>query len=175
MKIVNCPITGQTSEVLKFHVDSNKDPLYTSYRGYHTGVDLSGSKVYSLFPGVVVHTNKDEYKYSCIISFDSCNYFMYSNLKSLNVKRGDVVDTSQLIGECDKFVHVDYLTLEQTKWPVRIGQVTFYKHDPLKYISEGYGDLINYYAVKADDTVAVYPSDDELPPQVLAEFTDSRG
>ena len=71
MVILNCRITKQDSTVLKDCVMSEFNPLYLHYRGFHTGVDLEGVFVYSLYDGTVVHVGSSESGRSVIIQTGS--------------------------------------------------------------------------------------------------------
>lgn len=147
MTIYDCTVTNSNATVLKHNVTDTKDPLYKVYKGYHPGVDLKCDKVYSQFPGQVAYVGQDLGNYCVAVMYNVSNYFMYKHLKSVNVSEGDRVDTSQLLGVANKYVHVDYLTLVTSKWPVRIYNSTYYKHDPTTILTEGYESLINYYSM----------------------------
>lgn len=148
MIITNCVVTQQDSNVIKEYVDNNRDPLYREYKGYHTGIDIEGSYVYSLCPGVVVSVGQmpESSMLSVIVQYDNNNCFVYNNLVDVKVTEGQTVSAYHLLGQCKKYVHFEYINSTPSIWPVRVGMVTFYKHNPTTFATEGYGSLINYAA-----------------------------
>ena len=120
MIVKNCAITKSDATILKNWKISKAE--------IHSGIDLSATKIYSPFYGVVlgcVYSPKDIY--SVILQYNA-----YTS--SLSVRRGDLVIEGQLIGECNKFVHVEFLSYYMPEnvppMSVRIENLSYYKIDP---------------------------------------------
>lgn len=135
MVIPNCGITHQDSEVLKQCVMSDKDPLFKIYGEYHTGVDLSARNIFSLYDGTVVSIGDSSKGHSVIIQtgMSFCISYRWLTITS-SISAGETVCAGQEIGRVDKYIHVEVLTKSQSKWPVRIGRVQWYKTDPMNVI-----------------------------------------
>lgn len=129
MVIPNCGITGQDSKVLKDCVMSKNSVFYTIYKGYHTGVDLEATQVYSLYDGVVVKIGKNNLGCSVIVQTGSSFCISYGNLKDVSLREGQSISSGDVLGSVDKKVHVEYYTTKQSSWPVRVGTRTWYKND----------------------------------------------
>lgn len=142
MFISNCEITGQTSKVLKECVMSDKHSLYKEYGGYHTGVDIEGSSVFNLFDGVVVWVGKNTQTYSVIVQTGDTFCMVYSNLTTADVIKGESINKGRKLGDVYKYVHVEKLSNDTSKWPVRVGQRTWYKADVTGMLYGGYTSLV---------------------------------
>lgn len=130
MIIQNCKITGADSKVIKDCVMSKDSELYRLYRGYHTGIDLSGSSVFSMYDGVVVQIGNSTKGRSVIVRTGSSFCVVYSNLSEVSdIQAGQDITSGYRIGSVKSHVHVEYLTLSESIWPVRIGRTTWYKND----------------------------------------------
>ena len=133
--IRQCPITLTNSEVKVPWIDSEKDPWYKKYGGFHTGIDIIGRNVYANCPCVctyIGHTEED--RNVVIIQYDKTTSFRFANLVSVNVSTNAIVEQGQLIGVANRFVHFEYLNRESSQWCVRVGHETYYKHDPYTYV-----------------------------------------
>ena len=141
-------VTHGDVKILKYFDISNKAPYHYNTTGYHTGVDIECSEVYSGFPGTVILVNKPDCKtYTAIVQYNAENAFAYCNLQSVNVEEGQQVDTDDLIGTCSKFAHVEYLTKSNpNKFRVLLTKQVFYKHDPINILLNGYNEMIEYSA-----------------------------
>lgn len=159
--------------IVKPHIESDKDLNYKIYGGYHTGVDVSASSVYNLCPGTAVLVSKDRNTWTVIVQYDMANCIQYKNLAECAVSTGEFVDTYQLIGRVDKFVHIDYLSVGENVWPVRVGSQTLYKHDPTEIVLNGYESVFNYLST-LQSPEPVFVTDDELPPTVAAMLLNNR-
>lgn len=113
-----------------------------------TGVDILASTVYSACKGVVIFVGCDmSGKYTITVQIDSKQSIRYCNLSSENVSPNDRVDEGTELGTVDKLVRVEYCTTEidedsqntednpsdeegREAIYVRIGSMTYYKHDP---------------------------------------------
>lgn len=141
--IKHCIASGGTdAEILKQHVDSELDPLYIEYGGYHTGVDLKTDKVFSLCPGTVLFVGKDDSQFSIIVQLTGNTCVMYKNVEGVIVSVGDEVKEGQFLCDATKFLHVDLLQRNVTKWPVRVRGITYYKTNPMKLLTDGYSEFI---------------------------------
>ena len=136
MIIKNCFITKSDSTILK--------DWSTSSNNIHTGIDLSGNKIYSPCYGVVVqilnsmHDNK-----IIVIQYNADTCIRFTNLSSVEVKINQSVTEGELIGHCTKYVHVELLstTIDQSsldqimlKLPVRVKSKTYFRISPLDLV-----------------------------------------
>lgn len=119
----------------------NEDSLimkkWSSIKPYHTGLDILATTVYSICKGVVLFVGKDEdNKYVVSVQVNNTQCVRYGNLKEVSVIAGQLVD-AHVIGTADQHVHFEYCTtdLSGSIWPVRLGKVTYYKHNPYSVIS----------------------------------------
>lgn len=127
MVISNCAITKQTSKILESATMNSSHDVHTQY---HTGVDLEGSKIYTMYDGTVVVSKLGHIGHSVIIQTGMSFCIVYEHLESANVQVGQYVAQGDLIGYADNWVHVELLKLKLSAWPVRIGETTWYKADP---------------------------------------------
>lgn len=162
--ISNCEITKQDSEILKECVMSSDNKLYSEYKGYHTGIDLSATKVYSLFDGLVVWIGNVTKGHSVIIRTGEsfCMSYMYILSLPSNIQKGRAVSKGQYLGDVYKYVHVEKLGQTKSKWPVRLGVETWYKEDPTSMLYGGYNTTATQH--KFSDMkiglTSTYPSGD---------------
>lgn len=131
MKIKNCIITKSDTEIVKNWKVTVND--------IHSGIDLSATDVYSPFYGVVidcVYSPQD--KYSVIIQYNAYTCVRLCNITSLAVKRGSLVTEGQLVGKCNKFVHVEFLSYYKPDglppMSVRIENLSYYKVNPTELV-----------------------------------------
>lgn len=131
--IPSCSITQKDSNILKYFVDNQEDPRYKEYGGFHTGVDIECKEVYAPCSCVVTYigNNTDE-RNVVIVQYDSHTSFRFCNLLDVRVGVGPI-EVGTLIGIANTFVHFELLTREESRWVVRVGGQTHYKHDPYEY------------------------------------------
>lgn len=120
---------------------NNEDSLiikkWSSIKPYHTGLDISAATVYSICKGVVLFVGKDEdNKYVVSVQVNNTQCVRYGHLNEVSVIAGQLVD-AHVIGTADQYVHFEYCTTDVSGsiWPVRLGEVTYYKHNPYPVIS----------------------------------------
>lgn len=139
MVISNCEITKQNSEVLKDCVMLKTSSLYKEYGGYHTGMDIAGSDVYSLYDGTVVSVGRSGSRYSVIVQTGSSFCMCYANIISIPlVRKGQTVSAGDHLGKVRGYVHIEALSKTESLWPVRIGKEDWYKYDVSAVIYGGY-------------------------------------
>lgn len=132
-KLSNSPLTKSDTNILVPYIDSQSHSWYKKYGGYHTGVDVEGSEIYAYQSGVVIQIGDlDDGLKAVVIQYTANISLRYANMSSLLIKMGDVIKPGELIGIAKKFVHFEYLskTKENSMWPVRVGTMTYFKHDP---------------------------------------------
>ena len=139
-------VTQGNVKILKYFNISEKLPYHKGTVGWHTGVDILCDKVYSPFPGTVVYIGKDMQKhYTVIIQYNQTHAVAFQNMKSLVVKSGEIVDSYHEVGAPDEFVHVEYLSTENpNRFKVMLTGQTFYKHDPIDLLLNGYESWLDY-------------------------------
>lgn len=168
-KLSYSPLTQSATNILVPYIDDEKDSWYKQYGGYHTGVDVEGLETYSYQSGVVTQIGKmDTNLYAIVIQYTASTSLRYANMSSLCVKQGDVISQGQLIGIAKKFVHFEYLTKDKgtSMWPVRVGSMTYFKHDP-ELLFDGTVQL------NANDWSKIQVADTTSIPYVLRESQES--
>lgn len=130
MVISNCEITKQDSTILRSCVMDKNSIEYKQTKQFHTGVDLTGDKIYAAYGGTVVFIGEDEHGRCVIIQTGSSFCASYSNLDAIDVRAGQVISEGSFVGTCKKYVHVELLQQTSSLWPVRVGVATWYKQDP---------------------------------------------
>ncbi|MCD8211643.1 MAG: M23 family metallopeptidase [Oscillospiraceae bacterium] len=150
--IIDCPVTKTTSQVLYPYIDDKKDYWYNIYGGYNTGIDIECDNVYSICPSVVIFIGQENKYYTVVIQYTSEICFRYCHLKNVNVERGQICDSGELIGKASKFCSFELLTKTQNNstWPVRISSKTFYIQNPEEY-ADGTIILLGSGKVNPDD------------------------
>lgn len=129
----NLEITQSDADIIVPFIDNKKHPWYQTYGGFHTGVDITCESVYAYRSGVVtqIGTSFDN-RYSVVVQYTAKVSLRYDNLSSVFVTEGKVIRQGQYIGIAKQFVHFEYLTSEKgnSKWPVRVGKLTYFKQNP---------------------------------------------
>lgn len=122
-----CPITNKNSKISSNYGIKDKN--------LHTGVDIeyTGS-VLSICEGVVLFVGQsfNMKGITVVIQYSTTQCVRYSNLSECFVSSGSTVQRAVVIGECEGSIHFEYLTTSASEVPecVRIGSVTYYRHDP---------------------------------------------
>lgn len=169
MLIKDCKLTNKDSTILK----TWKFVPYNESLS-HTGVDVSGSKVYSLCFGVVIAVNHDEDGYAVTVQYNERICVRYCHLHNVHVNEGDSICYQDLIGECYRYVHFEYCTStsSESNWAVRIGHVTFYKCDPLPVLKNREKFIADYRdgSTIQDSEDLPYAELDKITASVLEEF-----
>ncbi len=154
MKVIT-NITKTNSEILR---------KWKEIIPFYTGVDIKANEIYSVCTGVVIE--KDKYKdvltlpkraaqelYVITIQYDSNTCVRYLHLKESAVGIGDLIMTGQLLGKAQKYVTIEYATNEKSKWPVRISDTEYYKHNPIGVIT-GEIELPDISVIKEDTDIS---------------------
>lgn len=173
MIITNCDITHTNSKILRsWKVSSNPSVC-------HTGIDISGSIVYSICFGAVVSITKDFDGYAVTVQYDDYKCVRYCHLSSVDVQLGTPIKFGEVIGKCNKYVHFEYLISDKCYpyWSVNISDVIFYKCDPTPVLFERKQFLYDYREdMPYTDTSNMLEAKlDEITPEVLFEFEGSKG
>lgn len=114
-------------------------------QGYFTGVMLDACEVFSICDGVIVQVEKSiEYFQVVTIQYSVDLYIRYLNVIQLadDIVEGRTIRLGQSIGHTYQnraCIEVCTSTAVSHKWPVRVGEKTIYKVDPLPYLED---DLI---------------------------------
>lgn len=128
--------------------------IVEEYTDYHPYILLHTKNIYSVCPGIVVlkgsSNRRGSDRYKVIIQYDNEHYFGYGNLTNVSVEVGDRVDYGDIIGSNTssiKEISFEYYTIDKSKYPVypvRIGNNTFYKQNPTRFMTEGYESIVSY-------------------------------
>lgn len=103
----------------------------------HPSLDIFASAVYSMCKGVVLFIGLgDDDRFVVSVQVNDSQCIRYGNLLDVSLYMGQLVDT-QLVGHADEYVSIEYVSTTKSTsiWPVRIGEVTYYKHNPYPVIS----------------------------------------
>lgn len=126
--IENCLVTKGSTKLLKLWCDDTTKEL-------HSGIDLSAREVYSISNGVIIEVGQVA-KHKCVtVQYDEKTCVRYMNLDSVSILLGHTISFGDKIGDVGSFVHFEYLTPEKSLWPVRIGPLRYYKHDPIDLLT----------------------------------------
>lgn len=138
-------LTDQEFNIICPWITQSDRKLYRKYKTLHTGVDISGKKAYAYSQGVILMIGIQGDKYSVTVQFDAENIFRYCNLSSVDLAVGDIVQAGDRIGTAKRHLHFEWATTaEKSKFPVYIGDVTYYKQNPERLFN---GDVV----LKAND------------------------
>ena len=156
------------------HKPSDTTCILASYQDsispYVSGLEILGDSIYSLSSGKVIGVGRNR-QGDIAVSVLVTNHTMirYTHLSSIHVALGDSLSVSNLIGESNKFVRLEYCTpdKEESKWVVRFNGLVMYKHNP-QGLLDGSIDL----TVSAPDTLTLY---DIMNPTLSSELTNNRG
>ena len=124
--IENCSITLEDSEVkTEYNVWDTKS--------WCDGTEIYADKVYSPCKGIVIQEIKDSNFWSITVQYSEHIALRFSHMKDLDVRPGEVIETLRLLGHADKYVHFEYLTIEDPGLGRMVTfppNLVFYKHDP---------------------------------------------
>ena len=154
-------LTANTSRILKKYNDESLP--------YVSGLEIAGTSIYNVCPGKVVAVGQESNKtYAVTVFINNNQMIRYTNLEYADVKVGQQLTFRDYIGRCKKFVRLEYCTPNKghSIWPVRIDDITMYKHDP-----EG---LING-SIKLKVYYGGYEDSSSITDSSLYELSDNRG
>ena len=104
----------------------------------HTSIDIKTTDVYNIIKSQVVDILENNWKgkttYIITMKVSDDLYIRYLNLSDSPVSMFDALDTGIRIGSADKWVGVEYCTRVYSRYPVLIGSIKIYKHDPSDFI-----------------------------------------
>lgn len=104
----------------------------------HTSIDIKTTEVHNTIKSVVVdileNNRKGKTTYIVTTKVSDDLYIRYLNLSDSPVSVLDAFDAGIKIGTADKWVGVEYCTRVHSSYPVMIGNVKIYKHDPSDFI-----------------------------------------
>lgn len=134
--IKNCLITNSDAKILRQYCIDRNSPLYAEYRGFNTSVNLEATDVYNMYSGyVAIISGNTRFRYDVVVVLNTTQAIKYGNLKSIDVKLKQNVDTFQRIGYADKYVSVEYLsTYTYNQYSFRVEHIQMYKDDPMKIL-----------------------------------------
>lgn len=158
MVIHECGVTQMDSTVLKDYAVYANDPAYKHIHKYCPGLDLSGTIAYTIYPGMVVYIGEGDYGKTVIVQTGDAFCVSFGHLSSVLVSQNSVLGTIYSVGTCDKYLHLELLTRNESKWPVRVGSETWYKDDPYKLLD---GAMEPYYHKSFNISSQVSDSEDE--------------
>ena len=129
----DCMITKGDARVLLPYISDNRSDMYKLNKGYHTGIDIEASEVYNMYTGTVIQVGiEEDNSYAVTVEYNGDIALRYMNLLKAYVTPGDYIYLGAFIGSANKFVHFEYVNTrkDDSIWPVRVGEKTYYKHDP---------------------------------------------
>lgn len=128
-------LTGRTVNNYK---DVVKEAWNDSEPPYVSGFVLEADEIYNVCPGKVVDVNSDDDGYSVSVLINSNQVVRYTHLKEVFVEENDSLFIKDMIGLTGKHSMFEYCTTTKGSsiWPVRIHDLTFYKHNPEEIISD---------------------------------------
>ena len=104
----------------------------------HTSIDIKTTEVYNIIKSQVVDILENNWNgkttYIVTMKVSDDLYIRYTNLSDSPVSVSDAFDSGIKLGTADKWVGVEYCTKVHSRYPVLIGSVKIYKHDPSDFI-----------------------------------------
>lgn len=104
----------------------------------HTSIDIKTAEVHNIIKSQVVdileNNRKGKTTYIVTTKVSDDLYIRYLNLSDSPVSVLDAFDAGIKLGTADKWVGVEYCTRVHSRYPVMIGNVKIYKHDPSDFI-----------------------------------------
>lgn len=127
-----------TGKDVKDSRDVVKKAWNISKRPYVSGFVLNTTELYNICPGKVVDVNNDNDGYSVSVLINSSQLIRYTHLKEVFVSENDQIFIGDMIGFANKKSIFEYCTDTQKDsiWPVRIHNMTFYKHNPDEILTD---------------------------------------
>ena len=166
--ITDCELTHETSYILKYW--SRKSLESQS----HTGIDVSGTNVYSLCYGVVIAVEHDNDGQSVTVQYNDDICVRYCHLSYVKVNVGEAIQYEDEIGTCNRYVHFEYCTssMSESDWAVRVDDLTFYKCNPLPVLLDREAYISDYReGSDVNDSGGLeYAEVDVITEDVLNEF-----
>lgn len=162
--VAYCPMFMSGAQVIRPYVtpsNAKSSPtlykFYSSY-GYHFGVDLvpysnsvpsTNFDVYAPCMGLVLeislaYADNQTDKYSVVVQYDAATTFRLSGLSNVSVSVGSSVLQTDKIGACDRWLHFEMLSANQSEKssPSYIfNKLRVYPVDPHTYFSGNYSGL----------------------------------
>lgn len=184
MIIMNCPITNTNSEIKMPFIDSETDPNFKQSRSYHTGVDISCNKVYSVLSGVVIQVCLFDDHRRIVVQYNREYAVCYANMNEIFWEVGQPVKAGSEIGVADGFVHFELWRTSKgnSLWRTYVNNIMFYKHDPTEIVTGKtvFAPIIQYdtgdqYAIYGDGSTEAITDIHNLPPSMLQEFSNGGG
>ena len=129
MIIANCAITLTDAELLKPCVMSKSDPEFAKLKVFHTGLDISADKVFSVYKCRVAYIGSESSGRTIVLQTGSSFCICYKRMKELQVSLNDILDPTYFVGTVDKYVHMEVYLKEKSQFPVSIGNDVWYKAD----------------------------------------------
>lgn len=113
---------------------------------YHTSIDVYGESGYNLLAGIVIGVSTGIEKVAVTIRISSDYCMRYGNLKNVKAVVGDAVQTHAKLGDSyNGYVSFEYCTTIRSKFVVRAGDNTYFKHDPYDFlINDIFPEIPNY-------------------------------
>jgi len=156
-------------KILKPFIHDKNSPDFKKYRNsYHTGVDVEvDGDVIALASGMVTDVGRDREGLAVTIQYDGDISLRYMGLRATSLRLGSEVDKGDIVGQTRKELHFEYIKpfpqLGIPEWPVRIGRLTHFKHDPTPIItgqiiidnSDEWWANVDFHTVEIDKNV--YP------------------
>ena len=125
-------ITDEPFKVILPWISVSDKKEYYKHDTLHTGIDILGNRAYSYSTGVVVAIAIQIDRMTVTIQFDAKTLFRYANLRSCDLNLGDIVSAGDRVGTCKGHLHFEYCTTEtKSLFPVHIGDMTYFKQNPL--------------------------------------------
>ena len=142
---------------------------------YHQGEGVNLDEVYSLTEGLVISVSDYRGIYAVTVQCNHQECIRYCNLKDTPLKIDDKINAEDFIGNtAEHYVHIEYCTTTQDDsiWTVRVGGISYYKHDPEKVVSGEYEPMsLKSLAAGSAIEFGEYSFSDDQE----AEFSESRG
>ena len=105
-------------------------------KGYHTGVDIQTTQVYSVCEGVVIEIGNNIEGITVSVQYNVNICVRYCCLQNTELTLGQGIHMGDLVGTTEDFVRFEYAITDKLEslWPVRINILQYYKQDPINIV-----------------------------------------
>lgn len=126
----------------------NPEPNKLIQRGWseqipkNTSIDVKCNDVYNIVDGYCLKFYENKIKngvrYDVDMKISNDLVIRYLNLSELYIPSRCAVPNGFKIGKSESVVGIEYCTRVRSNYPIRIGNLTFYKQDPTAFLLEDY-------------------------------------
>lgn len=123
-------------ESVKESRDVIKERWNDSSSPFTSGLVIYGHHCYNICPGKIIACGKQSDGYAVSVLVNDTQLVRYTRLHTCDVENGQTLSVNDYIGSSKTSFMLEYCTSTESRWPVRICNLTFYKHNPEDIITD---------------------------------------